>query len=284
MLQIARLANNFDPKMQSSPVHLHVDGCNVGIVPRETLNLPRTDSVFVLDQSESRLEFNPILNAETRTVALENILLEWKRMGVVCLQGWRNERFAVYGLQSNVLFEIERAGVGLFGLRSYGVHVNGITNNKMWVSRRSSTKTTYPCMLDQISGGGLSQGTPVQCAVRECWEEASIPLSLTAHLEHVGEVRFWHCKSGQYVATTEYVYDLEIPSSFVPTPNDSEVCEFHLLTIDEVRGCLLNKEFTPSASAVVIDYLIRHGCVEASECEAEIRVDFGFPGPNFSEL
>lgn len=45
--------------------------------------------------------------------------------------------------------------VGLFGVKRYGVHVNGYTVSdggevSMWLARRSATKQTYPGLLDNV--------------------------------------------------------------------------------------------------------------------------------------
>ena len=52
------------------------------------------------------------------------------------------------------LFNIERACVALFGLKSYGCHINGYVKKNgeyfMWIARRSKTKQTFPGMLDNF--------------------------------------------------------------------------------------------------------------------------------------
>ena len=44
---------------------------------------------------------------------------------------------------------------GLFGVKRYGVHINGYCRDesgevRMWLSRRSPTKQTYPGLLDNL--------------------------------------------------------------------------------------------------------------------------------------
>lgn len=97
-------------------------------------------------------------NSLKRTKAIEKILLDIREKKVFsCLDGWRNETFEIFG-RSGVLFEIERAAIGLLGVRAAGCHLNGFVREadgsiKMWVARRSFTKQTYPGLLDNIVGG-----------------------------------------------------------------------------------------------------------------------------------
>lgn len=71
--------------------------------------------------------------------------------------GWRDELYPVYGDDSradNIAFVMERAATPLFGIPTFGVHVNGFSRDastgekKMWVARRALTKQTWPGVLD----------------------------------------------------------------------------------------------------------------------------------------
>jgi len=70
----------------------------------------------------------------------------------------------VSAFSSPVAFAIERAAYPYFGIKGYGVHVNGfvrgITGNidKIWVATRSKKKSTWPGMLDHIVAGGIVNG------------------------------------------------------------------------------------------------------------------------------
>lgn len=57
------------------------------------------------------------------------------------------------------LLLIERASAVYFGIRAYGVHVNGYVEQAdgsilLWVGRRSASKSTWPSKLDHIVAGG----------------------------------------------------------------------------------------------------------------------------------
>jgi hypothetical protein len=74
--------------------------------------------------------------------------------------GWRNELYpvtAAFDAQPALL--LERAAAPFFGIRAYGVHVNGYVveadgSKKLWVARRSASKQTWPGKLDHIVAGG----------------------------------------------------------------------------------------------------------------------------------
>lgn len=71
------------------------------------------------------------------------------------LKGWRSEFYSVKPrFSSESLMKIERAAASIFGIISYGCHVNGYikTNGeyKLWIAKRSLTKPTYPGHLDNL--------------------------------------------------------------------------------------------------------------------------------------
>lgn len=57
--------------------------------------------------------------------------------------------------------------VGLFGVKRYGVHINGYTVSdsgevSMWLARRSATKQTYPGLLDNLVSSSMRHKTVTQ--------------------------------------------------------------------------------------------------------------------------
>jgi hypothetical protein len=86
--------------------------------------------------------------------------------------GWRNELYpvtAAFDAQPALL--LERAAAPYFGIRAYGVHVNGYVvgadgSKKLWVARRSATKQTWPGKLDHIVAGGQVSGQVLGVAHR----------------------------------------------------------------------------------------------------------------------
>lgn len=105
---------------------------------------------------------------ESRTDAVMSVMKELKTQGIVT--GWRDELYPVStGFYDEPKLLVERAASSMLGILNYGVHINGLVkkqnlgedNNwteKMWVARRSPTKSTYPGMMDQIVAGGQPAG------------------------------------------------------------------------------------------------------------------------------
>ncbi|KAF3342044.1 nudix hydrolase 20 [Carex littledalei] len=128
------------------------------------------------------LRFNPSLKSyEARTEAVAHVI---KCLGNL-IPGIRNELYPVtlaFGVPP--FFSLERAAAPYFGIKAYGVHMNGyveIDSEKfLWVAKRSEDKPTFPGMLDHIVAGGLPHG--ISCKkniIKECEEEAGIPASIS---------------------------------------------------------------------------------------------------------
>ncbi|XP_071723864.1 nudix hydrolase 20, chloroplastic-like isoform X2 [Rutidosis leptorrhynchoides] len=119
---------------------------------------------------------------ESRTEALGHVI---KYLGERVIPGIRNELYPVtssYG--GKVYFSLERAAAPYFGIKAYGIHMNGYVEKDgkkhLWIAKRSETKPTYPGMLDHLVAGGLPHGiTCEENVVKECEEEAGIPSSIS---------------------------------------------------------------------------------------------------------
>ena len=134
---------------------------------------------------------------------------------------------------------MERASVALFGLKTYGCHINGYIkkdgNYFMWIAKRSKTKQTYPGMLDNFSAGGLTSGlTPTECAIKELEEEANVPREISSKIKSVDAISYAYLGNRGLKRETQFVFDLKLPLDFKPFPKDGEVESFFLMTIDEV--------------------------------------------------
>ena len=105
-----------------------------------------------------RVQLNDKLTTyEQRSEAVRTFLEEMRERKVFpTLAGWRNECYEIRPRFSQVpIFKMERSGTPLFGLRQYGVHINGFvqTSEKeksIWIQRRSKTKPTYPGKLGKL--------------------------------------------------------------------------------------------------------------------------------------
>ncbi|KAJ2861551.1 hypothetical protein GGH94_004831 [Coemansia aciculifera] len=181
------------------------------------------------------------------------------------LSKWRNELYPVYDGTAGIAVMIERAASYNFGIRTFGVHINGFTRSttgelRMWVGRRSPHKPTWPGYLDQIAAGGIGDGMGAwECMVKECGEEAGIPPELARRGRFAGTIQYFTRSELGLQPETQFVFDLELPDDFVPAPTDGEVDSFLHMTLDEAVDRLKQGEFKPNCAACVIDFLIRRG-------------------------
>ncbi|GAA6232862.1 nudix hydrolase 20, chloroplastic-like [Lates japonicus] len=157
---------------------------------------------------------------------------------------------------------------GLFGVKRYGVHVNGYTVSdtgevSMWLARRSPTKQTYPGLLDNVAAGGLSAGVGIKhTLVKECQEEACIPAATAEKACPVTTVSYTYEDEEGVFPESQFIFDLELPPKFKPRVGDGEVQHFYLLPIDKVKELLATDDFKPNSAMVVLDFLIRHSYIE----------------------
>lgn len=168
------------------------------------------------------------------------------------------------------LMEVDRAAAALFGLRTFGQHINGLVRNEgglcMWLARRSADRRVHPGKLDQLVAGGLPLGiSPADNVLKEAWEEAGIEPSLAGRARSAGalsynqDTSYGNAKKG-YKYDVLYCYDLFLPQDFRPRCQDGEVQSFELLPMDEVMAIVAGSDdFKPNCTLVVLDFLVRHG-------------------------
>ncbi|KAJ7119714.1 NUDIX hydrolase domain-like protein [Mycena epipterygia] len=230
-----------------------------------------------------------------RTAAMQAMCERWRDGGVfpdvIGPKKWRAEMYAVYrdpfGVHDhpgadadeegklNFAFEMERAACALFGIITYGVHMNMYQTSpdgkslRIWVPRRAANKSMWPGYLDNTVAGGIPSGMPIfEALVKECMEEASLCEDLVrAHTRAVGCISyFFRTAKGWLQPEVEYVYDLVIPpgadpAPFEPKPLDGEVESFDFLDQVTVEREMRAGRFKPNCALVLIDLLIRLGYI-----------------------
>ncbi|KAF2083507.1 thiamine pyrophosphokinase-related protein-like protein [Saccharata proteae CBS 121410] len=228
---------------------------------------------WTVDDDEHTLTLKSGRDEAERTIMVAQTTAAMREVGhFQVLKGWRDELFPVFARDGALLFKIERAASALFGVVSYGVHMTCYVRAgdaiKVWVPRRSQTKSTYPGMLDNTVAGGLPAGEkPFNAVIREAEEEASLPAELVRErAKAVGVVSYFLIRderaggeTGLLQPESQYVYDMEVPEDVVPKPNDDEVEGFALLSIEEIKVALLRGEFKPNCALVMLDFFVRHG-------------------------
>ncbi|HVI87178.1 MAG TPA: DUF4743 domain-containing protein [Dongiaceae bacterium] len=242
----------------------NVEGQEIGWLRLDVAEaLRRFPSVFLV--TDETVSVQPHLDTfDYRSAAIGEVARALLEMGIV--HGWRSEAFAVaaqYG--DEPLFRLERAAVPVFGVKAYGVHVNGYVRTpagiKLWVGRRADNRPIEPGKLDNIVAGGLPYGLdPLRNLIKEAEEEAGIGEVMARQARAVGAISYRMLLEGFMRRDTLFVYDLELPVDFHPANADGEIADFRLMSLDEVTAILEDSEaFKFNVAPVVIDFLVRHG-------------------------
>lgn len=241
----------------------------VGLIPRELVaRLQAQGQVF--DVRGDRVELAPHLQSyQARTAAVDRVLRALRRDG--WFRAWRSEPYPVGRDFGRWVLQMERAAVPAFGVRAYGIHVNGFVGRgaamQLWVGRRSRNKPTFPGQLDHLVAGGQPAGLSLaENLIKESAEEASLPAALARRARPVGIVSYLTENEEGLRDDVLFNYDLELPPEFQPVNADGEIEAFMLWPIDRVIEELAGTaNFKFNVAFVIIDFLIRHGFIGPEE-------------------
>ncbi len=187
---------------------------------------------------------------------------------------WRNETFDVmprWGDQP--VFRLDRGAVPFFGVRAYGVHLNGYRRDggrlHLWIGRRAPDKRVDPDKLDNIVAGGVGNGYGAAATlVKEADEEAAIPAGLIARAVAAGAVSYRMETELGIRDDVLFVYDLELPAEFVPKNTDGEIVDFTLMPAESViERVRTTGDFKFNVNLVILDFAVRHGLLRAEDPE-----------------
>jgi 8-oxo-dGTP pyrophosphatase MutT (NUDIX family) len=187
---------------------------------------------------------------------------------------WRNEFFAAaprWGAPAH--FKIDRGAVPFFGIRAYGVHLNGYRRDgdtlKLWVGKRSPKKAVAPGKLDNLVAGGIDYShSLVETLVKECEEEASLAAPLARQAVPVGAVSYRMEVTHGLRDDVLFCYDLEVPPDFTPRNNDGELVAFTLESAADVMAMVREGDaFKFNVNLVLIDFALRHGLISPDDPE-----------------
>ncbi|GMN50476.1 hypothetical protein TIFTF001_019628 [Ficus carica] len=242
-------------------------------------NLRKFHNVFTFEPKNSNGGFesgvvtlhSSLGTPEDRTKAVGEVV---KSLGEELIPGIRNELTIVdskqlYPVTSSfgtpTFFSLERAAAPYFGIKAYGVHMNGYVEKGgekfLWIGKRSRTKSTYPGMLDHLVAGGLPHG--IACGeniIKECEEEAGIPRTISSSAIPVGAIPYMDIDGYRYKRDVLFCYDLKLPESFIPKNEDGEVESFKLIPVAHAANAIRRTYlFKPNCCLVIIDFLFRHG-------------------------
>lgn len=103
-------------------------------------------------------------------------------------------------------------------------------------------------------------------AIKEAEEEAGVDRSLAEKAVSAGAVSYVSRGPGGVGIKRDvlFVFDLELPDSFVPEARDGEVDTFELLPAEQVLETVaFTDDYKDNCNLVLIDFFIRHGLVPA---------------------
>ena len=167
------------------------------------------------------------------------------------------------------LAALDRGAVPAFGVRAYGVHVNGWRRTadgdiELWLGRRAADKAVAPGKLDNMVAGGQPIGLSlIENMIKESAEEADVPEALARSARPVGCIAYVMEQDEGLKPDVMFCYDLEVPADFTPANTDGEIESFHLASArDAARIVAETDDFKFNVNLVVTDFLIRHGLLD----------------------
>ena len=267
LLDRVRACHGWDPEAYRPFV---VAGRAVGRVrhdfARRLADFGRTFAV-----AERGVTLDPALGGfDERSAAMAAVLASLRADGGV--PGWRDEPYAVLRAWGETpLLCMERAAVPLFGVRGFGVHLNGYVETpdglEMWIGKRSMSKPTGPGKLDHLVAGGQPHGLGIrENMIKECQEEAGMTPELAARVVPVGTVSYICERREGLRDDVLYCFDLEVPPDFEPRNTDGEVEAFYRWPIERVIETLKAGEaFKFNVALVIIDFLVRRGLLDPDD-------------------
>jgi len=186
----------------------------------------------------------------------------------------RNETFDVaprWG--ERPIFRLDRGAVPFFGVRAYGVHLNGYRydgcNYSLWIGQRAKNKQVAPGKLDNVVAGGIGNGYGAAATLaKEAEEEAAIDGQLIGRAVACGALTYCMETRNGVRDDVMFVYDLEMPPDFTPCNRDGEIAGFELMPLAEVLERIrTTTDFKFNVNLVILDFAVRHGILRPDDPE-----------------
>jgi isopentenyldiphosphate isomerase len=202
------------------------------------------EAVHIASSAAHRLPLNDVL---------AQVALALRDAG--CLRGWRNELLDVFG-EGRRLAVLERTALRPLGLLTKAVHLNAwSTDGRLWVARRSETKTSDPGLWDTLVGGLAGAGEDLEISLlRESNEEAGLVESDLLHRSPLRTILRMHYRLPEgYQVEDVLVSDCILADDVAPANLDGEVSQISLLDMDTVWQMIEAGEFTREAELVMLE-------------------------------
>jgi 8-oxo-dGTP pyrophosphatase MutT (NUDIX family) len=263
-----RHCNNYDP---ARVVPLLADGKRIGLLRRDNAEALRPfTNVFAVEQSRVRLVARGDADAVSAAVdeVVEALVTTYH------VPKWRNETFDVAPRWGDPpVFRLDRGAVPFFGVRAYGVHLNGYRSDGgrllLWVGRRAPDKRVAPDKLDNLVAGGIGNGHGVAATLaKEGEEEAGIARQLIERAVPVGAITYRMETELGIRDDVLFVYDLETPADFLPVNSDGEIVDFELMPAHSVvERIRTTDDFKFNVNLVILDFAVRRGILRPDDPE-----------------
>jgi len=267
----------------SSGYRRHIETCNnaeIGrylplVVGHERLGWIRRDRLDRLREFSEAFEVfghgirmtGALFDVDDRTAAIAAVADSLVASGDI--ETLRDELYPacpIWGASPRFLFD--RSLAPYFGLRAYGVHLNGYVRKDdglhLWIGRRAADKAVAPNKLDNTVAGGQPASLSLKDnLIKECAEEANIPAEMAQKAIPVGCMTYQYETEKGIKPDCMFCYDLEMPADFIPENTDGEISEFMLMPAKEVMAIVRDTdEFKFNCSLSLISFFIRHGLID----------------------
>lgn len=218
-------------------------------------------------KTEKGVAVSPSLStADARTEALANITPDLIASGL-----FREGTGEMYGVKNDwtvpALFLMDRMHVPGFGVRAYGVHLNGFVTKAdgiyLWIGRRAADRIVEPGKLDNMVAGGQPANLSIsENLVKEAGEEAGLLAELTRTARAASFISYCFETPNGLRNDTLFCYDLEMPADTIPRNTDGEISGFELMSLSDVLDLVRETDrFKFNVNLVIIDFAMRLGAL-----------------------
>ena len=248
----ATLQHRVSPNL-SAFIPLRINHLDLGLL-NPTFAQQITQDIHTIIAGKTLLTLNNLSWEEVGEI-LQNVVQQWHDNGLY--NGWRDEKYAVCDHSGKLLFALERSAFRPLGFLSQAIHLNAWVekngNHFTWIGKRSSHKAVAPNKLDTTAGGGIAVGETAHSAmVRESWEEAGISSEFTNGLQKNGTMFSLRPVHRGLHREILHLYDFRLPENFIPTNQDGEVAEFHLMNDEEIVQAIIADEFMEDSALTLL--------------------------------
>ena len=243
-----------------------VEGIQVGWLTQERAHAVLQHSEVFANTALGITMPSSLTTADKRSEALANIALHLNNSGL-----FRGGTGELYGVKNDwnapPLLLMDRMHAPGFGVRAYGVHLNGFVVKPdgiyLWIGTRADDRIVEPGKLDNMVAGGQPANLSISDnLLKEADEEAGLPADLARKARSASMISYGFETPKGLRNDTLFCYDLEMPEGVTPRNTDGELSGFDLLPLQEVLDLVRETErFKFNVNLVIIDFAMRFGAI-----------------------